>query len=252
MARDVEDCALLLSVLAGPDECDPLSIYEDPSQFRQALGHDFGGAIIGWTPDLCGLPFEPEVTELCASALGHFEDCGFIVEHACPDLEGAMDAFKVLRASYYAQFGAELLHQHRDKMKATVIENIEAGLKLSGTDITAADATRTRLYHNFLSFFADRDFLVLPTTQVQPFPVETEWVREINGEPQQSYLDWMSSCCIISTFGLPAISVPCGFTPEGLPVGLQIVGRPRADLSVLRAAYALEQLTGFARRRPTL
>lgn len=252
MGRNVSDVALLLSVLAGPDERDPLSIQEDPAQFRQDLNYDFTGAVMGWTPDLGGLPVEGEVAEVCASMLATVADCGFQVQAACPDLCGAMDAFKVLRASFYAQFGGDLLAAHRDKMKDTVIENIEAGLCLSATDITAADALRTRLYANVLQFFEDHDFLLLPTTQVQPFPVETEWVTEIEGQAQSSYLDWMSSCCIISTFGLPAISVPCGFTRSGLPVGIQIVGKPRADLSVLRAAYALEQATGFASRHPQL
>jgi amidase len=161
-----------------------------------------------------------------------------------------METFKVLRASYYAQFGGPLLADHRHLMKDTLIENIEAGLKLSAIDITAADTRRTRLYINVLRFFDDHDFLLLPSTQVQPFAVESEWVTEIEGQRLSSYLDWMSICCIITVFGLPAISVPCGFTGAGLPVGIQIVGRPRADLDVLRAAFALEQVTRYGLRRP--
>ena len=252
MARSVEDCALLLSVLAGPDERDPLSIQEDPAQFRQGLEHDFSGARIGWTPDLGMLPVERDVAEVCAATIPHWRDCGFEIEEACPDLEGAMDCFKVLRASFYAQFGEPLLATHRELMKDTLIENVEAGLKLSATDITAADARRTQLYLRVLAFFEHHDFLLLPSTQVSPFPVEKEWVTDIEGNSLSSYLDWMSICCIITLFGLPAISVPCGFTPEGLPVGIQIVGKPRADLQVLRAAHALEQATGHGLRRPPL
>ena len=137
-------------------------------------------------------------------------------------------------------------------MKDTVIENIETGVALSGTDITAADARRTTLYGNFLKFFEQHDFLVMPTTQVPAFDVETEWVTQIEGQDLPSYLDWMSSCCIISTFGLPCISLPCGFTQAGLPVGIQIIGKPRADLDVLRAAFALEQVTAFGKQRPQL
>jgi amidase len=137
-------------------------------------------------------------------------------------------------------------------MKDTVIENIEAGMALSGSDITAADALRTQLYLRMLAFFEDHEFLVLPSTQVAPFDVATEWVTEIEGQQLDSYLDWMSICCIISVFGLPAISVPCGFTAAGLPVGLQIVGRPRADLAVLRAAYALEQTMGIGVQHPPI
>ena len=252
MARTVADCALLLSVLAGPDERDPLSIQERPAQFRQGLEYDFSGARIGWTPDLGILPVEREVAEVCAATLPHWRNCGFEVEEACPDLEGAMDCFKVLRASFYAQLAGPLLATHRELMKDTLIENIEAGLKLAATDITAADARRTQLYLRVLAFFEHHDFLLLPSTQVSPFPVEQEWVTDIEGHSLSSYLDWMSICCIITLFGLPAISVPCGFTPEGLPVGIQIVGKPRADLQVLRAAHALEQATGHGLRRPPL
>jgi amidase len=252
MARDVQDCALLLSALAGPDERDPMSIQEDPGQFRQDLQHDFSGARIAWTPDLGILPVAREVVEVCEKSLQQLQDCGFRVEHHCPDLKGAMDVFRVLRASYYAQAAGPLLAAHRNQMKNTLIENIEVGLQLSGTDITVADANRTRLYLNLLSLFEQYDFLVLPTTQVQPFDVETEWVTEIEGQILPDYLDWMSICCIISIFDLPAISVPCGFTRQGLPVGIQVVGRPRADLDVLRAAYALEQVTAYSKQRPQL
>lgn len=252
MARNVADCALLLSVQAGPDERDPLSIQESAEQFRQPLAFDAAGSRVGWTADLGHLPVEKAVRDTCADSLQYLDQCGFVIDQTCPDLKGSMESFTVLRASYYAQFGGTLLQTHRHLMKDTVIENIEAGLRLSGRDITHADAMRTQLYQNVLDFFANHDFLVLPSTQVQPFDVETQWVREIEGIEQHSYLDWMSICCMISTFGLPAISVPCGFTDTGLPVGLQIVGRPRDDIGVLRAAYAFEQAAGFSALRPPL
>jgi amidase len=252
MARNVADCALLLSVQAGADERDPLSIHEDASTFRQPLEHDFRGTRIGWTPNLGYLPVEKAVADTCAATLPQWANCGFEVDDSYPDIQGSMDCFKTLRASYYAQFGAALLDSHRHLMKDTVIENIEAGLRLSATDITAADAARTGLYQNVLAFFDDHDFLILPSTQVQPFDVETDWVREIEGQRLHNYLDWMAICCVITTFGLPAISVPCGFTEKGLPVGLQIVGRPRDDLGVLRAAFALEQSMDLTDKRPAL
>jgi amidase len=252
MARDVEGCALLLSVLAGPDERDPLSIQENPEIFLQHLAHDFIEGRIAWTPDLGLLPVEREVVTVCESALLHWQAAGLHVEHACPDLDGAMEAFKVLRAAYYAEIGAPLLAGYRHLMKDTLISNIETGMKLTALDITRADAVRTRLYMGLMAFFQDHDFLVLPTTQVQPFDCATEWVREIEGQALAEYLDWMSICCIISVFGLPAISVPCGFTRAGLPVGIQIVGRPRADLEVLRVAWLLEQATHHGERHPPL
>jgi amidase len=252
MARDVQDCALLLSAMAGPDERDPLSIQEDGAQFRQALARDFKHARIGWTPNLGLLPVEREVVQVCEQSLPFWRQCGFEVDDACPDLDGAMDVFKVLRASYYAQFGGDLLLQHRALMKDTLIENIEAGVQLSGLDITRADAQRTVLYARVLRYFEDHDFLVLPSTQVQPFDCDMEWVSDIEGNSLDTYLDWMSICCVITVFGLPAISLPCGFTASGLPVGLQIVGPPRGDLAVLQAAFALEQAMDLGVQIPAL
>lgn len=250
MARDVEDCALFLSVLAGPDERDPLSIQEPGTAFTQGLQTDFRGSRVAWAGDLGQTVVAREVKEICEASLGAWETAGFRVEHAHPDMVGAMESFKVLRAAYYAEFGAPLLSQHRELMKDTVIENIEAGMSLTGRAITRADATRTRLYTGLLKFFEDYDFMLLPAAQVLPFDVETEWVDDIDGQSLASYLDWMSICCIITLFGLPAISLPCGYSASGLPVGLQIVGRPRADLEVLRAAWALEQVIGPGRRPP--
>lgn len=252
MARNVSDCALLLSVQAGPDERDPLSLREAGPVFRQPLHRDFSGARVGWTRDLGFLPVESCVINAFSAALPTWEAMGCTLEEQSPSLQGAMDAFKTLRASYYAEFGAPLLQEHRHLMKDTVIENIEDGLRLTGSDITRADALRSQLYQACLGFFEHYDYLILPSTQVQPFDVDLDWVRQIGSQTLESYLDWMSIACIISLFGLPAISVPAGFTPAGLPVGLQIVGRPRDDLGVLQAAFAFEQATQFATRRPEL
>lgn len=252
LARDVEDCALLLSVLAGPDDRDPCSLQESGEQFRGGLPQDFRGCRVAWTPDLGLLPVEREITEVCETALPVLENCGFEVEAAQPELDGAMDVFKTLRAAWFAAVCGPLLKKHRHLMKDTVIGNIEAGQKLRAEDVTNADVRRTRLYFRMLKFFERYDFLVLPSTQVQPFDCDTEWVREIEGSRLPDYIDWMSICCIISIFGLPAISVPAGFTAGGLPVGIQIVGRPRADAAVLGAARVFEQTTDYRNRRPQL
>ena len=252
LARDVEDCALLLSVLAGPDDRDPCSLRESGEQFRGELPQDFRGCRVAWTPDLGLLPVEREITDVCETALPVLQNCGFEVEAAHPQLDGAMDVFKTLRAAWFAEVGGPLLKKHRHLMKGTVIGNIEAGQKLRAEDVTSADARRTRLYLRMLKFFERYDFLALPSTQVQPFDCDNEWVREIAGRQLPDYIDWMSICCIISIFGLPAISVPAGFTAGGLPVGLQIVGRPRADAAVLGAARVFEQATGYRNRRPQL
>lgn len=252
MARDVDDCALLFSVLAGPDDRDPYSLQESGERFRNALPQDFHGSRIAWTPDLGVLPVESEVIGVCEAALPVLQNCGFKVEAAHPQLDGAMDVFKTLRAVWFAAVGGPLLKKHRHLMKDTVIDNIEAGQKLRAEDVTNTEGRRTRLYLRMLKFFERYDFLALPSTQVQPFDCGSEWVREIEGHQLPDYIDWMSICCIISIFGLPVISVPAGFTAGGLPVGIQIVGRPRADAAVLGAARVFELATDFHKRRPQL
>ena len=137
-------------------------------------------------------------------------------------------------------------------MKDTVIWNIEGGRKLSGPQVGWAERRRTELYHRVRRFMEAYEFLILPVSQVPPFDVKQRYVTEIDGVRMETYIDWMKSCYYISTIGHPAVSVPCGFTPEGLSVGVQIVGRHRDDLGVLQLAHAFEQATGFWKRRPAV
>ncbi len=146
----------------------------------------------------------------------------------------------------------DTLADHRDELKDTVIWNIEQGLDLTARDIADAEMKRTALYRRVMGFLTRYEYLVLPVSQVTPFPIEVEWVREVNGVEMQTYIDWMATCYAITCTGLPAISVPCGFTDDGLPVGLQIVGRHHHDFAVLQLAHAFEQLTGYARQRPEI
>ena len=252
MARSVEDAALLLSVMAGADARDPLSYPQDPKGFACELSFDFSGARIAWTPDLGMLPVERAVSSTCEVSLAHFETLGLSVDTAYPDLGGAMDVFRVLRAAYYAQSLGPLLETHPDLIKQTLAQNIAAGFDLSAQQLTQADVTRTTLFERVLTFFESYDFLVLPATQVQPFDCDIEWITEIEGEKLDDYLDWMSICCVITVLGLPAVSVPCGFTDQGLPVGLQIVGPPRCDLAVLRLAHMFEQCHPWYQQAPDM
>ena len=147
---------------------------------------------------------------------------------------------------------APLLERHRDQMKDTVIWNVEQGQKITGPQIAAAERKRTALYHRVREFMTAHEFLILPVTQVPPFDVTQPYITEINGVKMATYIDWMRSCSYITVTGLPAISVPCGFTPDGLPVGIQIVGRHQDDWGVLQLAHAFEQATGFWKRHPAL
>lgn len=250
MARTVQDVALLLSVMAGPDPRSPISLQDSGSTFLQPLERDFRGVRIAWSPDLGGLPVDPRVQEVLKSQLHVFSDLGAEVEEATPDLTGARDVFHVLRGYSFAAGHAEHLRQHRDLLKDTVIWNTEQGLKLTGLQVAEAEAQRTEIYHRMRTFMETYEFLICPVNQVPPFDVNQPYPTEINGVAMEDYLDWMRSAYYITVTGHPAISVPCGFTPEGLPVGVQIVGRYRDDFGVLQLAHAFEQATQVWRRRP--
>jgi amidase len=250
MARTVRDVALMLGAIAGPDPRAPVSLPEPGDTFSRPLERDFRGIRVAWSRDLGGLPVDPRVTAALEGQRGVFEDLGCVVEDANPDLTGADEVFRVWRAWHFELALGGLLEEHRDRLKDTVIWNIEEGRKLGGPQIGEAERKRTELYHRTRDFLGTYEFLILPVAQVPPFDVEQRYVTEINGAKMQTYIDWMRSCYLITATGLPAISVPGGFTPEGLPVGLQIVGRHRDDLGVLQLAYAFEQATGFGKRRP--
>jgi len=250
MARTVEDAALMLSAIAGPDPRSPISITEPGELFSRPLERDFKDVRVAWSSDLGGLPMDPHVTQTIEKQRGVFESLGCIVEAGEPDFSDADEIFKVMRAYGFELRYANLLDDHRDKMKDTVIWNIEEGMQLTGPRIGQIMVKRTELYHRVRRFMETYSFLILPVSQVPPFDVKQEYITEINGVKMDTYIDWMKSCYYISVTGHPAISVPCGFTPDGLPVGVQIVGRHHDDWGVLQLAYAFEQATGFWKQRP--
>jgi amidase len=253
MARSVADVALLLSAIAGPDARSPIALQDPGSSFDVPLDRDLQGLRVAWSPDLGGrVPVEPAVTAVLEAGLGAFEALGCEVEQACPDLRAAEEVFRTLRAWQFELALGPLVDRHRDRVKDTVVWNVEAGRKLTGPDIGRAESLHTRLFHEVRRFFGRYDVLLLPVSQVVPFDVDLEYPTTVAGVPQETYLDWMRSAYWVSATGCPALSVPGGFTPEGLPVGLQVVGPHRADLLVLQVGHAFEQQTGFGLRRPPL
>jgi amidase len=252
MGRTVEDVALLLSVLAGPDPRAPISIAEPGSVFAGTLERDFRGLRVAWSKDLGGLPVDARVSQALEPGRDALAGLGIEVVEATPDLSDADEVFRVLRAYNFELTHGQLLDTRRAELKDTVVWNIEEGRKLTGPQVGRAEVKRTDLYHRMRKFMEQYAFLAAPVAQVPPFDIGRPWVDEINGEKLTTYLDWMKSCYYISATGLPAISVPCGFTPEGLPVGLQIVGRHQDELGVLQLAYAFQQRTQLWKRRPPL
>ena len=250
LARTVEDAAFLLSAMAGPDPRAPASILQSGEIFTKNLKRSFKKVRVAWSRDLGGLPIDPQVTAVLEAQQKVFKELGCVVEDAEPDFAGATEAFETQRAvSYLARFGG-LLEKHRDKLKDDVIWNIEQGLRLTPQSIARSASLRSVLYHRMRSFLEKYDFLLCPVNQLPPYPVEVEWPREVAGVRMGNYLDWMKSCYYITITSHPAVSVPAGFTPEGLPVGLQIVGRYRDDFGVLQLAHAFEGETGIWKRRP--
>jgi amidase len=252
LGRTEEDCAFLLSAMAGPAPRAPVSISEPGSIFNRSLKRDFRKVRVAWSRSLGGLPMDPRVPAALDPQVKVFKELGCVVENAEPDFSGATEAFETQRAvSYLARFGG-LLEKHRDKLKDDVVWNIEQGKRLRPEDIARAASMRSELFHRMRMFLERYDYLLCPVNQLPPYPVEWEWPREIAGVKMGNYLDWMKSCYYVTITSHPAISVPAGFTPEGLPVGLQIVGRYRDDFGVLQLAQAFEGVTGVWRRQPRL
>jgi amidase len=253
LGRTVGDVALAMSVLAGQDPRVPISLTDDPAGFAAQLPTALTGLRVAWAPDLGGrVTVDPAITSVLASSVGVFESLGAVVEEACPDLSGADEVFGTLRAWLFEASFGEISRRSPDRVKESIRWNAEMGAKLTGPDLARAEQVHTRLHERVVGFFERFDVLLAPTTQVLPFPVEIEYPTEIGGVRQDNYLEWMRSCTLISATGCPALSVPGGFTPDGLPVGLQIVAAPRADRRVLEVGHAFEQATGFGRRRPDL
>lgn len=252
MGRTVKDVQLLFSVMAGPDARDPLTLEAKGASFLTPLERDFKGARIAFSEDLGMLAVEDATRKVIRTAPKVFEDMGAIVETAHPDLHDAEKIFLGLRASLFgSRYGANW-ETMKLQLKDTIIWNYEQGLGVTLADLAATTAAHAALYQRALAFWQNYDYLILPATQLAPFPVETEWPTQIEGVQYTNYLQWMQSCCAITLMGAPCISVPAGFTENGLPVGLQIVGRPRDDMGVLQIAHVFEQVTLFGTQRPHL
>lgn len=252
LARSVADLAFVLSTITGPDSRAPLSINEPGERFAGPLDRNFKGVRVAWFKDLGGVPFDARVRAVVDAQRKTFESLGCITEQAEPDFAQAEVAFRILRAwNSAATYGARL-HEHPDAFKDTLKGEIEEGLRLSGADIARAEIAHGQLWRSFQAFLEKYEYFVLPTSQLPPFNVKTPYPTEIAGTKFTNYIDWMKSCWYISATGNPAASVPAGFTPEGLPVGMQIVGRNKEDFSVLQMAHAFEQATGFGKKHPAI
>jgi amidase len=250
MARTAADAAFLLSVMAGADMRDPACHPSDPAVFARPLDRGFRETRVAWSPDLGGLPLDPQVRAVLDRQRSTFEDLGCRVDDACPDLADADDVFLTIRRwRSWTSLGG-IVAIRRDQMKPEAVEEIEAGSRVTGAALADAMTRHMALLDRMRQFEASYEFLVCAVNQVPPFDATIDWPRHVDGVRMDHYISWMKSAYWISATFRPAISVPAGFTPEGLPVGIQIVGRYRDDLAVLQLAHAFEQATGFWQVRP--
>ncbi|MEO3385421.1 amidase family protein [Mesorhizobium sp. CAU 1741] len=242
MARTVEDVALFLDAMTGENPHDPTSLPRDGTRYLEAARRPANLRKVAFSADLGITPVDPEVAEICRKAAYRFIELGIEVEDAHPDFSDAHNAFQVLRARGFAASHAQKLKDYPDLLKPEVIWNIEKGLKLPLTEIIEAETQRAEIIKRTLAFFGDYDLLLTPTTIVPPYPIEQRYVAECAGHTFDSYIDWLALAYAITLSTAPALSLPCGFTSEGLPVGLQVVARPRGEAKLLAGARQLETL----------
>ena len=251
MARNVDDLALLLSVLAGGTPYVSTAQETPGENFAHVAAAELKGLRFALSSDLNGaFQVDSSVAQIVLEQQAVLESLGAVVEQAAPDLAEAEDTFRTLRAWHFQASYGELLVKHSAELKPSLADNIRAGENLTGHDIARAYRQRTALSQRMAKFFETYDALIMPVSQVPPFPADQEYPADINGQVQATYLDWMRSAYFITVTGCPAMSVPAGFTSEGWPVGIQIVVEPNDERRLLQIAKAFEQATLVGNRRP--
>ena len=254
MARTIADTALMLSVMAGVDERSPISYTTDSREFMKAAkAPSVKGWRLAWTADLGGLmTIDHEVRAVFERAIVVLRSAGARVDASCPDMSDVPEIVRLTRGLLMVARHAEKLREHRAVLQPGLVENTEQGLALTAVEIARGELLRTRQWQRVREFMTGRDLLIAPTSATPPFLLEQPHVLEINGQPvgktmQRSYLTYA-----FSVLGLPAISIPCGFTRQGLPVGMQIIGKRRGEAAVLRAAAAFEAAQPWAVHVPPI
>tara|TARA_Y100001968_G_scaffold310764_1_gene332017 strand:+ start:534 stop:1961 length:1428 start_codon:yes stop_codon:yes gene_type:complete len=250
MARNVDDLALMLDAGVGHQIDDPLSFDHSGPSFVDILKKTDIPKRVAFSSDLSIVSMEKEIAEICGAATMVFADIGAEVTDEIPDFTGVLEAFQTLRAVLFATMMEPILKQHRDKIAPEIIGNIERGLNIMPSQIFEAERVRIDLFKKILVFFKTHDFLICPAASIAPFPVDQRYVTEIDGKPCETYIDWFSITFALTMTACPTISVPCGFTSEGLPVGIQIMGKPRGEAALLLAAKQFEQAIRIAAQLP--
>jgi amidase len=250
MARNVGDIALMLDAMVGEHPEDPISLPAPPVPFLRAVDDPVAPRRIAWSPDLGISPLHPEVRAVCERAVARITGMGVQVDDACPDMSKAEQTFKVLRNLQRVGGTMELLEKYRDKLSEEIIHYATAGLGLTAREIAQADLARAALFRDMAEFFKTYDVLVTPTVMVPPFDVRQRHMMDVEGVKLPDFFAWLRLTLAITVTSCPALSLPCGFTSAGLPVGLQLVGKPHGEAALLSVAALLEAQFGCAAMVP--
>lgn len=250
MARTVADTALMLDAMSGLDHRDPLTRPAPATPYREAVARAIAPKRVAFSPDLGIAPVEPEVRRICEAGAQRLADAGVIVEEACFDLRDAAEIFQILRAVYFSADRAQFLEKHRDEFKPELVWNIEQGLKVDAEEYTRAERARGALYHRAAEFFQTYDLLLCPAVVAPPFDHRQRYLEEVAGVKFDTYFGWLIMAFAITLTACPSMSVPCGFTDDGRPVGLQMVAPMGHESELLSAAAVFEQLSGLKDRVP--
>ena len=250
MGRSVADVALMLDAGAGHAADDPLSFDPSDRSHVAALGGARLPKRVAFSRDLGVVPVASEIAEIAGAAASQLGGAGVDVTDDIPDFSGVLDAFQTLRAVLLGTMMGELLETHRDQIADDIVGNVERGFDVTPEKLFAAERIRWSLYHTMTTFFETHDLLICPSASIAVFPVGQRYVTEIDGKPCETYIDWFAITFALTMTSCPVISIPCGFTADGLPVGLQIVGKPRGEATLLGATQRIEQLFGVAGQLP--
>lgn len=250
MARNVADVALMLDAMVGYDPVDPVSLPAPQESFLEAAQAGTLPKRVAVSADLGITPVDPATRAVLAAAVGKMREAGIEVVEGCPDFAGVPTAFQTLRAIDYATSMQPLMDRHRDELKPDVIWNIEKGLALSAEEIAQAQRRRSRLYGDMVAFLREVEVLIVPAACTPPRDIGERWVQSVDGVEFENYVDWLKIASVITVSSCPSLALPAGYTPDGRPVGLQIIGRPRGEAALLATAKSLESLFGLAANVP--
>jgi len=250
MARNISDLALMLDAGVGHVKEDPLSFSNTGLLYTSALKNNGHPKRVAFSKDLNVVNVSRDIAEITNKSAQKLTQMGLEITDETPDFSGVLEAFQTLRAVLLGTMMGPLLEEHRDRIAPEIVGNVERGFEVIPQTLFEAKRIRWQLYQKMIDFFETHDYLICPAASIPPFPIEQRYVTEIDGQPCETYIDWFSITFALTMTSCPVLSLPCGFTEKGLPVGLQIVARPRGEAELLRDGFRMEEIFGMAEKLP--